>query len=64
MEHGIFTNGWTARNGDPKTDTTYSIPPVTGRGRPDTIFTQVKRKDSNLKVRAMTIYVNRFNKNA
>ncbi|XP_028405103.1 ectonucleotide pyrophosphatase/phosphodiesterase family member 3-like [Dendronephthya gigantea] len=54
MEHGVFDNDWTVlTNGDPENETTYSIPPVSGRGRPETIFTQVKRKDPNLQTAMM-----------
>ncbi|XP_028404142.1 uncharacterized protein LOC114526818 [Dendronephthya gigantea] len=54
MEHGVFDNEWTVEtNGDPENETTYSIPPVSGRGRPETIFTQVKRKDPNLQTAMM-----------
>ena len=51
MQHGVFSNGWSPKNGDPSHETSYSIPPITGRGRPQTIFTEVKKKDRNLQVR-------------
>ncbi|CAB3997821.1 nucleotide pyrophosphatase [Paramuricea clavata] len=50
MEHGVFNNSWNPANGNPDKETSYSIPPVTGRGRPQTIFSQVKKKDPNLQV--------------
>ena len=48
LGHGILNNGWKLMNGDPPNETSYSVPPVSGRGRPDTIFTQVKKKDPKL----------------
>ena len=50
MQTGIFSNSWVVENGDPNNSTSYSIPPLSGRGRPWTIFRQVKQKDSNLTV--------------
>ncbi len=50
MEHGVFDNDWKPANGNPQGETSYSIPPVTGRGLPQTMFTQVKKKDPNLQV--------------
>ena len=56
MQHGIFSNSWKTESGDPANEITYSIPPVSGRGRPLTIFHQVKEKNRNLKVRTVFIF--------
>ena len=53
MQHGVFSNQWSHKNGDPSDETSYSVPPITGRGLPKSIFTEVKKKDQKLQTAMM-----------
>ena len=55
MQSGIFGNSWTNFSGDPVNETTSSVPPVSGRWRPLTIFNPVKEQD-----RELGVYINEY----
>ena len=52
-QHGIYSNDWTAANGNSVGDTAFSVPPTSGRGRPQTMFSVVKLHDQTLKVHSV-----------
>ena len=52
-QHGIYSNDWTAANGNSVGDTAFSVPPISGRGRPQTMFSVIKLHDQSLKVHSV-----------
>ena len=54
---GVYSNDWTPVDGNPpgKAD---DLPPISGRGRPQTLFSAIKEQDPSAKVReALTNFI-------
>ena len=46
---GVYGNGWVISDGNPSSKADH-LPPISGRGRPQTLFSAVKEQDPSAKV--------------
>ena len=59
-QHGVYENSWIDPDGNPPT-LTSTLPPITGRGRPQTLFSVIKEHNQELKVMKLLCSLNCFN---
>ena len=48
-QSGVYSNSWVVDDGNPP-DKAAHLPPISGRGRPQTLFSAVKEQDPSAKV--------------